>query len=89
VRELWVLDHLTTPTITMRVMASPLTGDWVIWSPTGALPKATDQPTLEAAQRLADDLAATVVPHDCRQHRCADWHVLHPAMAEDSPSAVH
>jgi hypothetical protein len=73
--EEWGRLHRTQPPVTLRVVASPISGDWLVrgdgWEFPEHFPLLYD--SLEAAQRAADDVLINYLPHDCRHGGCGAW----------------
>lgn len=70
----WRRLHRIEPPVTIRVVASPVSG-WLVriegWEVPEQFPLL--YPSLEAAQRAADDVLLASRVHDCRQTGCDDW----------------
>jgi hypothetical protein len=71
----WHRLHRTDSVVTLRVVASPISSDWLVrvdgWDFPEHFPLLYE--SLEAAQRAADDLLVTYLRHDCRQKGCGQW----------------
>ena len=65
----WHRLHRIQPPVALRVVASPIGGDWLVRTDGWRLPEhfKVVYPSLEAAQRAADDMLINYEPHDCRQ----------------------
>lgn len=71
----WQRLHQIEPPVTLRVVTSPVSGDWLVrvdgWDFPEYFPLL--YPSLEIAQRAADDVLINNRQHDCRQHGCGEW----------------
>ena len=74
--------HRTDPPVTLRVVESPISGDWLVrvegWDVPEHFPLLYH--SLEAAQRAADDVLIYYQPHDCWQAGCEEWAPVQAAM---------
>jgi hypothetical protein len=82
----WHRLHRTNPPVTLRVVESPIAGDWLVrvdgWDFPEHFPLLYD--SLEAAQQAADDVLINYQPHACRQVGCEEW-VPVPAPTQRTP----
>ena len=71
----WHRLHRLEPPVTLRVVASPISGDWLVrvdgWEFPEQFPLLYD--SLESAQHASDDVLINYQPHDCRQVGCGEW----------------
>jgi hypothetical protein len=70
--ETWTRDHHAPRAISSRIVAVPFATQWLVTFSDTNLPL-RDAASLEAAQRLADDLIGAFMLHDCRRSRCGEW----------------
>src|SRR3989442_875259 len=73
----WQREHRIKPPVTLLALRSPLEG-WLVRSDGWQLPSHFPcvYPTIESAQRAADDVLINYRPHDCRQCGCGEWTVV-------------
>jgi hypothetical protein len=74
--ECWErVHHIDGAAIRLAVVKSPLDSDWILQADGWTFPAHAVllHPSLEAAQRAADDFLLAYQIHDCKQRGCADW----------------
>lgn len=74
IRE-WQRVHRLQPPVTLRVVTSPISGDWLVRVDGWEFPRPFPllYHSLESAQRAADDVLKTFLRHDCQQRGCGEW----------------
>lgn len=72
--EQWTRTHRTAPPVTVTAITSPIDDRFIVRANGWQLPAhfSPIHPTLEAAQRAADDIICNNLPHDCRQAGCSE-----------------
>ena len=71
----WHRLHRIQAPVTLRVVSSPISTDWLVRVDGWEFPEQFPllYPSLEAAQRAADDVLIDYQTHDCRQQGCGEW----------------
>lgn len=71
----WQRLHRTPTPVRLRACASPINDDWFVRTDGWRLPEhfPVVYPSLEEAQRAADDMLTNYEPHDCVRVGCGEW----------------